>query len=124
MYSYVEIEELEINSAIEFIETPLFESLRKELISDDEYRALQSDIIVSPDIGQLIVGTGGLRKIRLAGSGLGKSGGYRSIYLLINPDTVYFLLLYKKGKKDTLTDKEKKVLKQISQSIKREHDHE
>ncbi|WP_232582255.1 type II toxin-antitoxin system RelE/ParE family toxin [Photobacterium phosphoreum] len=124
MYSYVEIEKLEINSAIEFIETPLFESLRKELISDDEYRALQSEIIVSPDIGQLIVGTGGLRKIRLAGSGSGKSGGYRSIYLLINPDTVYFLLLYKKGKKDTLTDKEKKVLKQISQSIKREHDHE
>ena len=79
MYSYVEIEELEINSAIEFIETPLFESLRKELISDDEYRALQSEIIVSPDIGQLIVGTGGLRKIRLVGSGSGKSGGYRSI---------------------------------------------
>lgn len=111
-----------ISSALEFIETPLFESQRKKLITDDELRALQSDIIKNPEIGSLIVDTGGLRKVRLAGESTGKSGGYRVIYLLVLPDTVYLLLLYKKGRKDSLTQSEKNELKQISRSIKREHE--
>lgn len=113
-----------INHALEFIETPLFESQRKEMISDEEFRALQSDIIKNPTMGSLIVGTGGLRKVRLAGESKGKSGGYRTIYLLIQPDIVYFVLLYKKGRKDSLTQKEKNLLKEVSRSIKREYDNE
>ncbi len=114
-------EEKSINRAIEFIETPKFESQRKELITDDEFRELQSDIIKDPEIGDVIVGTGGFRKVRLASSNTGKSGGYRVIYLLILPDTVYLMLLYKKGQKDTLTKQEKNALKLVSQSIKKEH---
>jgi len=113
-----------ISHALEFIETPLFESQRKELISDDEFRTLQSDIIKNPEIGSIIVGTGGLRKMRLAGESTGKSGGYRTIYLLIQPDVVHLVLLYKKGRKDSLTQKEKNLLKELSRSIKREYDNE
>ena len=113
-----------ISYALEFIETPLFESQRKELINDEEFRALQSNIIKNPDMGDLIVGTGGLRKARVAGENIGKSGGYRAIYLLILPDVIYLMLLYKKGKKDSLTQSEKNALKDISKSIKREHENE
>ncbi|MCG6307032.1 type II toxin-antitoxin system RelE/ParE family toxin [Vibrio alginolyticus] len=113
-----------ISNALEFIETPLFESQRKEMLTDEEFRALQSDIIKNPEMGSLIVGTGGLRKVRLAGDSKGKSGGYRTIYLLIQPDVVYLVLLYKKGRKDSLTQKEKNLLKEVSRSIKREYDNE
>ena len=91
------------------------------MITDEEYRAFQSDIIKNPEMGKAIVGTGGLRKARLASEHSGKSGGYRVIYLLVLPDTVYLVLLYKKGKKDSLTQSEKNLLKEVSQSIKREH---
>jgi hypothetical protein len=113
-----------INHALEFIETPLFEAQRKEMISDEEFRTLQSDIIKNPEVGSVIVGTGGLRKIRLAGEATGKSGGYRTIYLLVQPDVVHLVLLYKKGRKDSLTQKEKNLLKEVSRSIKREYDNE
>ena len=113
-----------INHALEFIETPLFEAQRKDMISDEEFRTLQSDIIKNPEVGSVIVGTGGLRKIRLAGESTGKSGGYRTIYLLVQPDVVHLVLLYKKGRKDSLTQKEKNLLKEVSRSIKREYDNE
>ncbi|MFV0574153.1 MAG: hypothetical protein ACK5NC_01825 [Vibrio sp.] len=80
---------------------------------------MQSDIIKNPQIGDLIVGTGGLRKVRLAGSATGKSSGYRIIYLLVLPDIVHLMLLYKKGRKESLTQQEKNKLKAISKSIKR-----
>jgi len=89
MYSYSLGEDRVINHALEFIETPLFETQRKEMISDEEFRTLQSDIIKNPEVGSVIVGTGGLRKIRLAGESTGKSGGYRTIYLLVQPDVVH-----------------------------------
>ena len=117
-------EDRAINHAFEFIETPLFESQRKEMLNDEEFRALQSDLIKNPEAGSVIVGTGGLRKVRLASESTGKSGGYRTIYLLIQPDVVHFLLLYKKGRKDSLTQKEKGLLKEVSRSIKREYDNE
>lgn len=113
-----------ISHALEFIETPIFESQRKTLITDDEFRALQSEIIKNPDIGDLIVGTGGLRKVRLASNNTGKSGGYRVIYLLVLPDVIHLMLLYKKGRKDSLTQKEKNSLKEISRVIKKEYEHE
>ena len=94
------------------------------MISDDEFRNFQSDIIKNPVVGDLIVGTGGLRKVRVAGQSTGKSGGYRVIYLLILPDIVHLMLLYKKGKKDSLTQQEKNVLKDISKSIKKEYGNE
>ncbi|WED22653.1 type II toxin-antitoxin system RelE/ParE family toxin [Vibrio sp. JC009] len=115
------IEDKPISHAIEFIETPIFESQRKELINDDEFRELQSDIIKNPKFGKLVIGTGGLRKIRLASSNTGKSGGYRVLYLLVLPDTVYLMMIYKKGRKDSLTNQDKNLLKEVSQSIKRRH---
>lgn len=109
-----------ISHAIEFIETPLFEGQRKALITDEEFRSLQSDIIKKPEIGSLIVGTGGLRKVRLGGSNVGKSGGHRVIYLLVLPDIVYLITMYKKGQKESLNQAEKNQMKKLVSILKNE----
>ena len=57
---------------MEFVETPLFTRLVKKLLNDDEYRELQEVLIYRPDLGDVIQGTGGLRKIRWMRKGRGK----------------------------------------------------
>ena len=60
---------------MEFIETPTFTRLVLDLLSDDEYRELQNSLVEDPARGTLIKGGGGIRKLRFALSGHGKSGG-------------------------------------------------
>ena len=62
------------------IETSIFTKLITELMSDDEYKDLQDALVVRPDRGALIKYSGGLRKVRWALKGRGKSGGARVIY--------------------------------------------
>ena len=57
------------------VETPTFTKLIKELLSDEDYRALQEALVSRPDAGDLITGSGGLRKIRWSLEGKGKKGG-------------------------------------------------
>ena len=106
--------------AIEFVQTHVFTKQAKLLFSDDELRVLESDLIRNPELGDLIQGTGGLRKVRVATGHGGKSGGSRVIYLLAHTEKVYFILAYGKNKKDTLTDAEKAVLKKLAQRLKEE----
>lgn len=47
-----------------FIETPIFTRLVQGLLSDDEYRLLQMALMIQPDLGPVIQGSGGLRKVR------------------------------------------------------------
>ncbi|VFN03575.1 MAG: hypothetical protein BECKG1743F_GA0114225_108202 [Candidatus Kentron sp. G] len=65
-----------------FMETPIFTKAITRLLSDDEYRELQGKLLLHPDAGVLIKGSGGLRKIRWKGRGTGKRGGIRVIYYL------------------------------------------
>lgn len=69
--------------AMEFIETPTFTRLITSLLTDDEYGGLQVDLAENPELGDLIKGGGGIRKVRCAVQGRGKSGGVRVIYLLV-----------------------------------------
>jgi len=62
------------------IETHIFTRKLKALLTDDEYRKLQNELVLRPDAGKIIPGSGGLRKLRWAGSGRGKRGGVRVIY--------------------------------------------
>ena len=62
-----------------FVETKLFTRLIDEYLSDDEFAALQLSLAVNPEAGDVIKGTGGVRKMRWAGSGRGKRGGLRVI---------------------------------------------
>ena len=63
-----------------FIEASSFTKLLPNYLSDDEYRALQAYLMQKPDAGDLIKGSGGVRKVRWASEGMGKSGGVRVIY--------------------------------------------
>lgn len=65
-----------------FIEVPLFTKKWKELgLTDEDLRDLQNILLQNPKSGDVIQGTGGLRKIRIPMKGRGKSGGSRVIYV-------------------------------------------
>jgi mRNA-degrading endonuclease RelE of RelBE toxin-antitoxin system len=65
-----------------FVETRLFSRLVEELLSDDDYAKLQWELTRDPEIGAVIRGSGGVRKLRWAAPGRGKRGGYRVIYFV------------------------------------------
>ncbi|MBN6742751.1 type II toxin-antitoxin system RelE/ParE family toxin [Acidithiobacillus sp. MC6.1] len=96
---------------MEFIETTTFTRLILELLTDDEYRDLQNILVENPERGDIIRGGGGIRKLRYALPGRGKSGGIRVIYWITKDDQILMLLAYPKSKKDNLTDKEKAILR-------------
>src|SRR5260363_170045 len=77
-------------TAMEFIETPTFTRMVTALLSDEEYRTLQHALVENPARGDLIKGGGGIRKLRHAVQGRGKSGGVRVIYLLMKKKTSSF----------------------------------
>ncbi len=100
-----------------FTETSIFTRQITELLSDDELGALQWLLMAAPDRGDSIRGSGGLRKIRCAGSGRGKRGGLRVIYYWHVPgSTILFLLAYPKNEQEDLTPSQLKVLKSIIES--------
>jgi mRNA-degrading endonuclease RelE of RelBE toxin-antitoxin system len=96
-----------------FIETSIFTKELVKLLSDDEYRMLQHNLMIRPTAGSLIKGTGGLRKIRWKSSGKGKSGGLRIIYYYDPPDKIYMLFPYKKSDQEDLTPDQVKTLSKL-----------
>jgi mRNA-degrading endonuclease RelE of RelBE toxin-antitoxin system len=100
---------------MEFIETSLFSKLIREYLSDEEYSALQWVLVARPDAGALIPGSGGLRKIRWAAPGRGKSGGYRVIYYWQDHlGQIWFLTIYAKNEAENIPAH---VLKAIKREI-------
>ena len=98
-----------------FIETRLFTRLVQEYLSDDEYAALQRELMRNPEVGAVIRGSGGVRRLRWAAPGRGKRGGYRVIYFVRRPKGVIWLLtLYPKNVADAIPGH---VLKQIREEI-------
>ena len=96
------------------IETPIFTRQVLEILDDETYRALQTELIARPDAGAIIPGSGGLRKIRWAGSGHGKRGGIRVIYYWITADDQIFILyMYPKNERGDLTPAQLRVLRQL-----------
>jgi mRNA-degrading endonuclease RelE of RelBE toxin-antitoxin system len=97
-----------------FIETPIFTKLVTDLMSDDEYRKIQLALVLRPEAGKIIPGSGGLRKIRWKSSGSGKRGGLRLIYFWdVQEDRIYMLLIYKKSKQEDLTPSQLKILRNL-----------
>jgi mRNA-degrading endonuclease RelE of RelBE toxin-antitoxin system len=97
-----------------FVETSVFTNAVVEVLTDDEYRALQTALIVRPSQGAVLRGTGGLRKVRWRATGRGKRGGVRAIYYWDEPhDRIYLLLIYPKAVQDDLTPEQLKVVKRL-----------
>ncbi len=98
-----------------FVETPLFTRLIQEYLSDDEYALLQQALMADPQIGDVIPGSGGVRKMRWRVAGRGKRGGIRIIYFLrLARGQIWLLTLYAKNVTDTISAH---VLKQIKAEI-------
>ena len=97
-------------------ETQSFRRAAKAVdMSDDEIAALVSFIAENPMAGDEIVGTGGCRKIRFAGRGKGKSGGYRTITFYSGKGVPVFLLtVFAKGEKVNLTKSERNSLRELT----------
>lgn len=96
------------------VESSIFTKLINTLMSDDEYKELQEALVSRPDLGDLIKGSGGLRKVRWSLEGTGKSGGVRAIYYwVVNDGHIRMLYVYPKGKQDNLTKAQIAQLKGI-----------
>lgn len=97
-----------------FVETRAFSRQRAEHLDDAEFRALQLALLENPEAGASIAGTGGLRKLRWAGSGRGRRGGVRVIYFpLLSRSVVLLFLLYPKNEQDDLTPEQKRTLRRL-----------
>ncbi|MAJ39580.1 MULTISPECIES: type II toxin-antitoxin system RelE/ParE family toxin [unclassified Pseudoalteromonas] len=97
-----------------FVESSIFEKYRELYLSDDEYRLFQADLMVNPKQGDVIQGTGGLRKVRVASKRKGKRGGSRVIYYYLDDKRRFYLLtIYSKNEVTDLTADQKKQLKEF-----------
>jgi len=89
-----------------------------QLLTDDEYRALQNVLVEDPERGDIVKGGDGIRKLRHALQGRGKSGGVRAIYYWVRDDhQIYMLVIYPKYKKDDLTDQEVAILCELFKEL-------
>lgn len=98
-----------------FVETRLFTSLVQQYLSDDEYSALQREVMANPEAGDVIRGSGGVRKLPWGVAGRGKRGGLRIIYYLrTRQGEVWMLTLYAKNEAESIPGL---VLKKIKDEI-------
>ena len=98
-----------------FIEASAFTRYLPDYLSDEDYQALQSYLMQKPDAGAIVRSTGGVRKVRWAPVGKGKSGGVRVIYYWKGPDhEIWMLTIYSKSERSSIPSH---ILKQIAEAI-------
>lgn len=102
------------------IETSIFTRLIRELMNDEDYTGLQDALVQNPDRGDLIPGSGGLRKVRWKIEGKGKRGGVRIIYYWMTADDqIWMLYGYAKARQENLTRDQLKTLCEIVERWKK-----
>jgi len=100
--------------SVVFLETPVFTRRILELVDDEDYRRLQIRLLLDPEAGDLIAGSGGLRKVRMAARGRGKRGGARAIYYWIAARSrIYMLLAYAKNEQEDLSEQQLRTLRTL-----------
>jgi hypothetical protein len=94
--------------------------LKKRQLLIDDFTDFQKNLIEYPETGDIIPGTGGIRKVRLKSASGGKSGGFRVCYYFLTQDDRLFLIsIYAKNVQENLTMQEKKELKDLVIIIKK-----
>ena len=106
---------LPYNSIMEFIEATAFTKYVYDYLTEDEYLGLQSFLLQNPEAGKIVRGSGGVRKVRWAITGKGKSGGVRVIYYFKKQDDeIWLLTIYSKSEVGSIPAH---VLRQIAKEI-------
>jgi len=101
-----------------FIESTVFTRLLPDYLSDEDYQALQSYLMQKPDAGDIVRGSGGVRKVRWASHNKGKRSGIRAIYYWKKANhEIWMLTIYSKSEQSTIPGH---ILKQIAEAI--DHD--
>ena len=96
----------------EFISLEIFNKLWERLgLTDTDLKMLQEYLCIYPDAGNVIKGTGGVRKLRWSLKDKGKRGGVRVLYIdFVIYEKIYLLTVYPKSRKDDISEKEKKAI--------------
>jgi hypothetical protein len=100
------------------VETPTYLAIANKLFSEEERADIVALLAADPECGDLIRGTGGFRKIRVARKGMGKRGGARVVYIWRNERFPVFLItVFPKNEKENLSMAERNALKKRADSI-------
>lgn len=95
-------------------ETSIFSKKITALLDDEEYRALQNALVEKPHLGDIIQGSGGIRKVRCGAAGRGKRGGGRVIYYWATAQNQIFMLYaYAINEQSDLTKEQLAVLRDV-----------
>ena len=101
-----------------FIETKLFTRLVQDYLPDQEYGQLQNVLMANPEAGDVIPGSGGVRKLRWRAAGRGKRGGFRVIYFVKATLRIFWMLtIYPKNVRDNIPAS---ILRQIRKEVENE----
>ena len=105
-----------------FIEVPIFTKRWKEIgLGDDELKSLQIMLLKNPDSGQMMEGTGGIRKVRFPLENRGKSGSVRVWYTdFAEYEVIYLITAFEKKEQENLTMEEKNAIKKLVKALKEE----
>lgn len=105
-----------------FIEVPIFTKRWKEIgLGDDELKYLQIMLLKNPDSGQIMEGTGGIRKVRFPLENRGKSGSVRVCYTdFAEYEVIYLITAFEKKEQENLTMEEKNAIKKLVKALKEE----
>ena len=106
----------------EFVYTEPFRKCWKAMgLSENDLKKLEEILLENPQLGDVIEGTGGARKMRIQIENRGKTGGGRVIYVdVFEKEKLYFLLAYPKNVQDNLTPDQKKQVRKLVEAIKKE----
>ena len=103
---------------MEFIEASLFTKYVFDYLTEEEYFGLQNYLLITPEAGDIVPGSGGVRKLRWSTAGSGKRGGVRVIYFFKKKDDeIWFLTIYKKSE---VTNLPAHILKKIAEELQNE----
>ena len=110
---------MEYNKVVQtVVETPTYLAIANKLFSEEERADIVAMLAADPECGDLIRGTGGFRKVRVARKGMGKSGGARVVYIWRNQRFPVFLItVFAKNQKENLSMVERNTLRKRANSI-------
>jgi hypothetical protein len=101
------------------VETNAFRRRAEKLLAEEEHEELLLYLSMYYNAGDEIPGTGGVRKLRYAAQGRGKSGGVRVIYYFYDEENpLYAMLLYGKNEQGNLNPDQKKYVTEMAAFVK------